>query len=283
MSYTRDPDHYTRGVGAVQAVDKVLARRRGIARARTDAAAESMRRDRLKAKLMRPALGMVKLPTFGRPGFKESPVVTSGGVVEGGGMIGGGGAVNTGGTFGSGAGGGGVSPTNTAGGTRANTFAISNAAALTGKIGPRIPPAYVGICVDAMGNKIPCPAPAAGGGASWNPGGGIVPPNFPPSGGSGAAGGGATQGGSTTTTDSGTTATTQVGTSTGGGSGGGGGGGSAGASSGGGGGGVVDAGPGGDSDQVVLTPTGPDYQKYAMYAGIGLAAYLVLRELGKGR
>lgn len=61
MSYTRDPDHYTRGIGAVQAVDKVLSQRRNRGRARMlgDAALESMRRDRLRARLLRPALGMV--------------------------------------------------------------------------------------------------------------------------------------------------------------------------------------------------------------------------------
>lgn len=275
MSYTRDPDHYTRGVGAVQAVDKVLARHRGRARQLGDAANESARRDRLKAKLMRPALGAVKLPTFGRTGSNMAPVLTAGGLVEGGGTIGGGGAVNTGGTFGSGGGGGGVSPTN-GGGVKGRTFTLALNAANTGVMQPMQPPTYVGICVDAMGNKIPCPAPASGGPA-WNPNSGIVPPVLPPS--SSSSSGLPTGGPSgVMTTDPGSTPTSSVGTVSGGSAGGG------------------ATGPSGvmttidptdgsvNTDNTVLTPTAPDYKTYALYGGIALGALLLYRELTrKGR
>jgi hypothetical protein len=64
VSYQRDPDAYTRGVGAVQAVDKVLAKRR-FANPRARAAAmESARRDQLRAKLLRPALGAINTAGF---------------------------------------------------------------------------------------------------------------------------------------------------------------------------------------------------------------------------
>lgn len=275
MSYTRDPDHYTRGVGAVQAVDKVLARQRGVGRARRDAAIESQRRDRLKAKLMRPALGMVKLPTFGRTGSNMAPVVTSGGVIEGGGTIGGGGAVNAGGTFGTGGGGGGVSPTNT-GGVRGRLFTNLQLASTKGAIQPMTPPTYVGICVDAQGNKIACPAPAAGGGTTWNPNGGFVPPLLPPA---GSGSGPVTTPPAQSSTDTTVVPTSSVGTVTGGG--GGGGTPTTGSSGGGGGGGVLDAGP--TDDSSVLVPTQPDYQKYALYAGVGIAAYLLLKSMSKGR
>lgn len=63
MSYTRDPDHYTRGVGAVQAVDKVLATHKARMRRMSDAAIESARRDRRKTKLMRLGLGALSVDT----------------------------------------------------------------------------------------------------------------------------------------------------------------------------------------------------------------------------
>lgn len=264
MSYTRDPDHYTRGIGAVQAVDKVLSRNRGRARRAADAALESQRRDRLKSKLMRPALGAVMKPTFGRMGSNMAPVVTSGGVVEGGGMIGGGGAINTGGgMFGSGGGGGGVSPTN---GVKGRTFTLALNAANTGVLQPMSPPTYVGICVDARGNKIPCPPPATGGGPVWNPNSGIVPPVYsppPPA---------STSGGPASTTDPTTSPTSSVGLPSGGPS------------------GVMttlppDGSPSDnvDSDTTVLAPTGPDYKTYAMYAGGAVALFLLYREFTRSK
>jgi hypothetical protein len=64
VSYQRDPDAYTRGVGAVQAVDKVLAKRR-FANPRARAAmVESVRRDRLRQKLLRPGLGAISTSRF---------------------------------------------------------------------------------------------------------------------------------------------------------------------------------------------------------------------------
>lgn len=64
MSYQRDPDAYTRGVGAVQAVDKVRARQR-FANPRARAAmGESLRRDQMKARLLRPALGAINTAQF---------------------------------------------------------------------------------------------------------------------------------------------------------------------------------------------------------------------------
>ena len=76
MSYQRDPDAYTRGVGAVQAVDKIRARQR-FANPRARAAAlESMRRDALRAKLLRPALGAINTSRFSAA--SRMPVKTGG-------------------------------------------------------------------------------------------------------------------------------------------------------------------------------------------------------------
>ena len=181
MSYERDTDAHLKGVGTIAAA--AGKRPRADARRRARSGVATRQRDRrMAAMTMGPGgglmgLGMVKLPTFGRTGTAMAPVLTAGGVVEGGGMIGGGGAVNTGGTFGSGGGGGGVSPTN---GGKSNVFATALNAVRSGVLQPLPPPAYVGICVDAAGNKIPCPPPASGG-PVWNPSSGIVPPTLPPS------------------------------------------------------------------------------------------------------
>ena len=57
MPYVKDPDHYTRGVGAIQARDKIASR--GRARAQLERARTSARIDRKRLGLMGMGDGLI--------------------------------------------------------------------------------------------------------------------------------------------------------------------------------------------------------------------------------